>query len=569
MTARRNVLFLFLLILLTGVDGWAAPEAWEAQLEKARTLQEQRRYTEAETAAKTAVHLARDAYGPASPQMAMSLNRLGSIYNWQRKIDEAEQADRRALTIMEKAVGPHHPHLAYYLKSLALDLLHQQKYSQAEPLYRQALKIQEKAHGKDHPDLATTHQSMAQMYRQMDRFNAAESHALRSLKIREARLGPDHDAVSESASFLAALYESRKRYAEAETLYRQALAIKEKKWGSDDFRVASLIRRLAEVLMHQDKYAEAEALFHRAVTLWAARFGPEHRDTENVRQSLTRLYSFRKNEAILADDDGTPDDEAAKPLTDEEWDNRHEELDMLLEEGNYAEGAALAIRTARQAEQTLGPDHPRLAEALTRAAFFRKEEGRYDKAEKLYQDAHVVMAWAHGPGSIEASIGLDHLAILYLEQGKYQDAVWLFERTLAIWADHFGADHPTVKRRRERLDALHERIQQQQKKTAAAVPPPVQTSPEPPGLPPETDWLTEFLSDVKMRLSRLKEKLVQVRAAIAESVRSVRDEYRLDSQFADWQADVESLIRKFTPEQWLWIILGTAFLVFILVRDWN
>ncbi len=51
---------------------------------------------------------------------------------------------------------------------------------------------------------------------------------------------------------------------------------------------------------------------------------------------------------------------------------------------------------------------------------------------------------------------LDSLAVLYRDQGKYDEAEALYERSLAIWEKALGKDHPDVATSLNNLAELYE-----------------------------------------------------------------------------------------------------------------
>ena len=50
--------------------------------------------------------------GPASPELATTLNNLGALHTTEQKFSEAEEPLKRALAMREQLLGPEHPEVA-------------------------------------------------------------------------------------------------------------------------------------------------------------------------------------------------------------------------------------------------------------------------------------------------------------------------------------------------------------------------------------------------------------------------------------------------------------------------
>ena len=78
------------------------------------------------------------ALGPDHPDVAVSLNNLGQLYEAEGRYADAEPLFKRSLAIWEKALGPDHPDVAASLNNLAVFYQRQGRYADAEPLYKRS-----------------------------------------------------------------------------------------------------------------------------------------------------------------------------------------------------------------------------------------------------------------------------------------------------------------------------------------------------------------------------------------------------------------------------------------------
>ncbi len=110
-------------------------------------------------------------------QEAMELHRTG-------KYDRGVVIARKALEVAEKNDGPDHPNVVVSLNFLGLLYDTQGQYAQAEPLYKRALAIYEKAFGPDHPNVALILVNLAELYRATKRDEEAETLEQRAARIQ-------------------------------------------------------------------------------------------------------------------------------------------------------------------------------------------------------------------------------------------------------------------------------------------------------------------------------------------------------------------------------------------------
>ena len=95
---------------------------WKKLDNKAKSLYQQRRFSEAISVAKEALKVAEDKFDSNHSNVATSLNNLAGLLHDQGKYTEAEPLFKRSLAIREKALGPDHPDVASSLNNLALIL---------------------------------------------------------------------------------------------------------------------------------------------------------------------------------------------------------------------------------------------------------------------------------------------------------------------------------------------------------------------------------------------------------------------------------------------------------------
>eukprot|EP00976_Prorocentrum_cordatum_P085180 1185959-Prorocentrum_minimum.AAC.1 len=128
---------------------------------------------------------------------------------------------------------------------------------------------------------------------------------------------------------------------------------------------------------------------------------------------------------------------------DEQLASLHQDVAMLQTAGKFAEAVSVAQQQLELAKKAHGEGHNEVALALNNLANLNKCMGKYDDALPLFERSLAIREKVHhGEEHPEVATSLNNLALLYQKMGKYDDALPLFERSLAI--DLHGEDHPRV-----------------------------------------------------------------------------------------------------------------------------
>lgn len=257
-------------------------------------LTERGRYAEAERLHMQALALREQQLSPEHPDVAVSLNSLGALYEKQGKYAEAEPMFLRALAIAEKVHGPGHPAVAVALSNLATLYGDQGKQAEVEALYQRALTICTQQLGPDDPVTALYLNNLAVHYMQQKQYAKAEPLLRNALTLFERESGPDHPQYATSLSNLAYLYADQGQFARAEPLFLRALAIEERHLGTEHPDTARNLFNLAHVYIEQGKYTKAEEFLKRALAIYEQTLGQEHPSTQSMRQQYHQLQQHMR-----------------------------------------------------------------------------------------------------------------------------------------------------------------------------------------------------------------------------------------------------------------------------------
>ncbi len=112
------------------------------------------------------------------------------------------------------------------------------------------------------------------------------------------------------------------------------------------------------------------------------------------------------------------------------WQQYEEAGAEAYDRGDYAE-AASAFQFALKEAEDFGED-PRFATTLNHLAMIYDAQGRYDEAEPMYKRALAIQEKTLGPEHPDTATSLYNLALLYDAQGRYDEAEPMYKRSIAI-----------------------------------------------------------------------------------------------------------------------------------------
>jgi tetratricopeptide (TPR) repeat protein len=214
--------------------------------------------------------------------LAVTLELLG-------KAGEALTLHREALTLQEREFGPAHPQVALTLNSIALLEFGRGDVETAAPLFERALLIFERTLGPESPEAATALDNLGNVRRAQRDYQAAEKLLRRALDIRRKALGEDHPDTAVTCNNLAGVYHVQGKLDEAEPLYRKAIAIRKGQLGENDPDTAQTLYNLGHLLRQKGDLPAAIEAFSRALAAAEASLGAGDPFTNDIRASLAAV----------------------------------------------------------------------------------------------------------------------------------------------------------------------------------------------------------------------------------------------------------------------------------------
>jgi serine/threonine protein kinase/tetratricopeptide (TPR) repeat protein len=124
--------------------------------------------------------------------------------------------------------------------------------------------------------------------------------------------------------------------------------------------------------------------------------------------------------------------------------------------GLYARAHGLAQSALENRGRTLGPEHPKTLESMTRLGWILDREGRGMEAEKMTRETLDLQNRVLGPEDPLTLETKDNLAVILEKQGHYAEEEKLERELIPIRTRKLGPEHPQTLRSMLNLgDALH------------------------------------------------------------------------------------------------------------------
>lgn len=368
-----------------------------------------------------------------SPELASTLDGLGSTLIEQCEFDEAERMLRRALEMRRALKGSHSREVANSLSHLATLELTRGNYDLGGPLAEEAHKLHLETYGPDHPYTVSCEVILAQVQMNLGHLERAEVGLEAALAAQTAALGERHPAVGRILNSLAYLRKSQSRLEEAIALSGRSVGIFRELPGAHSHLIEGL-RQQADALLRANRVDDAEPLARELLELARRVYGERNTDYASSLALMAQVHTKR---------------------------------------GEHAEAHRLAHQGESILREILGDDHERVCYAMLVRGLVYYDEGRYEEAATVAGEAATRLLDTLGPGATplgrarrnraralvrlgrddEALVGFRDALDVYLRTGAPND-IQRTTRDIAMILERTGRGDEALALRRETLDWL-------------------------------------------------------------------------------------------------------------------
>ena len=200
---------------------------------------------------------------------------------WQHHMKMAEKAlEKGEFVIAENCLwealkeaelfGPTSPQMVETAEKLAEAMIALGKTQEAEDLLLRLAELKTQALGPNSRSMADTLMKLAELYYSMAKYSQAEPFAMRALRIYETIFTRNHPESARIAANLAFIYHAGAKYPQAEEIYRRLLDYRKTlPDAARDPEIPVLLRSYASLLQATDRNDEADKMMASADQLAA------------------------------------------------------------------------------------------------------------------------------------------------------------------------------------------------------------------------------------------------------------------------------------------------------------
>ena len=113
---------------------------------------------------------------------------------------------------------------------------------------------------------------------------------------------------------------------------------------------------------------------------------------------------------------------------------------LRADQGRFDEASVLAQQASATIERVFGRDDPILVPTLNRQALIEQISGDFTQAERLLQRSQAILDLSAEPDDLAMADTQQRLGLLYNDMHRYAEAQRAFERAQSLLARYFGED---------------------------------------------------------------------------------------------------------------------------------
>ncbi|MBD3219636.1 tetratricopeptide repeat protein [bacterium] len=304
---------------------------------------------------------------------------LAQLHGNLGRFDDAVPLIERALALRRELHPGDHPDVALSLDYLGTVRQQLGDFDRAEQRFREALAMRRRLHGEQHLDVAESLNNLSYALVELDRSLEGLEYDRQALAVRRAILGDRHPETVQSLNNLGASLMLVDRQSEAVPVLQEALALRRDLLGDEHPYVANTMNNLARAYLDLGQHGDAEPLLRGAIERWRRTLGPEH----------PRLAGGYFNLGLTLEKLGRPE-EAVAAL------RRGHAIDTATLPDDHPYLADATIELGRILLELDRPDDagPLLAQAHR---IYRQRHG--DDAEDTRRASALLARWRQGEGS--------------------------------------------------------------------------------------------------------------------------------------------------------------------------
>jgi tetratricopeptide (TPR) repeat protein len=349
------------------------------------------------------------------PGIITTMKDLAHAYRFQGKLRPAEHWYKQVLIASENIAGARTLETLPFWLNLLDVITNQGRYKLAKDMHRQ---IHAKILEYVKPEHELAMRSLLIMGATegfMGNFQEEEAIYRQLVQMRLNILGPKHRDTVAAIARLAIPMRDLGRHEESEKLLRTAMQLYHNVPGMPEDGTCRRMRNLAMLLGKQKRYEESRKLFQLSAERSAVSLGENHPGT------LASYYGIGK---------------------------------ILRREGHIIESEKVLQETLIKQLKVFGENHPSSMNTMFELAENLMELNNYKEATTWHEMSLRGRLEIFGTESKLTLLSCEHLGRCYNAQGRYSDALALYQQTIANIRSTKGDDYPSIAEIQDWIDSL-------------------------------------------------------------------------------------------------------------------
>ncbi len=286
-------------------------------------------------------------------------------------------------------------------------------------------------------DQAALHHAFGNVASAAHAYDEAEREHLAGLALKREHVPTQKLEIADSLNMLAGVHYNRREVPEAKSILREVLAAYTDALGSDHPNVAKVQYNLAGVLFMGGEYEEAVVRYEDSIRIYGQAYGPRsprlHGSMLNLGGALARLGRFEESieKTQLAIEIIIENSGEDNPMLASAYNTLGAAYDGL---GRVEESLAVHEKGVALMERD-GPSEG-LATSVSNLALMQDAVGRHSEAAANFVRSIEMFEEVFGPEHPDLWRPLAMLARLYRKQGNIEKALPLAERAVRVLEGH-------------------------------------------------------------------------------------------------------------------------------------
>jgi non-specific serine/threonine protein kinase/serine/threonine-protein kinase len=339
-----------------------------------------------------------------------------------------------AIALESRTIGKENPLTLEAMAALGHTLTSMGQFAAAESLLRTTLDTQARVLGPQDKATLTTRDFLAEVLTHLDKFSELEKLVAETIQLQSKVLGPENGHTLRSERTLSAALLEQKKFAQAETQIKATIAVHDRVFGSDYPGTLYEANLYGLALAGLGRFAAAEKADRDLLETEKRVLGPAHPNTIATLQNLatTLQEQGRPREAIALYRE-LLDANVFAPGTPALSDLQDDLASALAGDKQFSEAEKLYRLSLALRRRNLPPGHPSIVESLCSVGTVLGYQGRYEEAERLFQEASVEAQKSEGTSALAGAYF--HHAAGAMVAGHREQALEFLDKAVGLGLD--------------------------------------------------------------------------------------------------------------------------------------